>query len=43
MHTTTCSGCGREAQVPFLPRGDKPVYCAECFQSHRPARQDNRW
>jgi CxxC-x17-CxxC domain-containing protein len=43
MHTTTCSGCGREAQVPFVPRGDKPVYCTECFQSHRPARQDTRW
>lgn len=43
MHTTTCSGCGREAQVPFLPRGDKPVYCSECFQNQRPARQDTRW
>lgn len=43
MHTATCSSCGREAQVPFLPRGDKPVYCTECFQSHRPARQDTRW
>ena len=42
MHTTTCSSCGREAQVPFIPRGDKPVYCSECFQSQRPARND-RW
>lgn len=43
MHTTTCSSCGREAQVPFLPRGDKPVYCTECFQNQRPARQERSW
>ena len=32
MFTATCSGCGREAQVPFQPRGDKPVYCSDCFE-----------
>src|SRR6266542_1505720 len=32
MYSATCSGCGREAQVPFQPSGDKPVYCSECFQ-----------
>jgi CxxC-x17-CxxC domain-containing protein len=21
------------AEVPFQPRGDKPVYCRDCFQS----------
>ena len=35
MHTALCSSCGREAQVPFVPRGDKPVYCSDCFQSQR--------
>src|SRR5215470_9337938 len=29
MHTTTCASCGKEAQVPFVPRGDKPVYCSD--------------
>jgi CxxC-x17-CxxC domain-containing protein len=29
----TCSGCGGVAEVPFQPRGDKPVYCRDCFQS----------
>jgi CxxC-x17-CxxC domain-containing protein len=43
MYTTTCSSCGREAQVPFVPRGDKPVYCSDCFQSQRPARSSSRW
>ena len=32
MHTTTCASCGKEAQVPFVPRGDKPVYCSNCFK-----------
>ena len=32
MHTTTCASCGKEAQVPFVPRGDKPVYCSDCFR-----------
>ena len=32
MYTATCSSCGREARVPFQPRGDKPVYCSDCYQ-----------
>lgn len=32
MYTATCSNCGGEARVPFQPRGDKPVYCSDCFQ-----------
>ncbi len=35
MFSAVCSGCGREAQVPFQPRGDKPVYCSECFEQRR--------
>jgi CxxC-x17-CxxC domain-containing protein len=35
MHPATCSGCGRECQVPFRPTGEKPVYCSDCFQSQR--------
>lgn len=35
MFSATCASCGREAQVPFRPSGDKPVYCSDCFQSHR--------
>ncbi len=41
MHTTTCSSCGNEAKVPFVPRGDKPVYCSDCFQSQRSS--SSRW
>jgi CxxC-x17-CxxC domain-containing protein len=35
MFSVTCSSCGQEAQVPFQPRGDKPVYCSNCFESRR--------
>lgn len=33
MFQATCSNCGGVAEVPFNPRGDKPVYCRDCFQS----------
>ena len=32
MFSATCSSCGKEAQVPFQPSNDKPVYCSDCFQ-----------
>jgi CxxC-x17-CxxC domain-containing protein len=32
MFSATCSSCGQEAQVPFQPSSDKPVYCSSCFQ-----------
>jgi CxxC-x17-CxxC domain-containing protein len=35
MHSVTCANCGKEALVPFLPRGDRPVYCSECFEQQR--------
>jgi len=31
MHKATCAECGKECEVPFKPRGDRPVYCKECF------------
>ncbi|MCC6174023.1 MAG: zinc-ribbon domain containing protein [Chloroflexi bacterium] len=35
MYSAVCSGCGNEARVPFQPRGDRPVYCSDCFSSQR--------
>jgi len=43
MYSTTCASCGREAQVPFVPRGDKPVYCSDCFQEQRRSSGRGRW
>ena len=31
-----CSSCGNQAQVPFKPRMDRPVYCSDCFRTVRP-------
>jgi CxxC-x17-CxxC domain-containing protein len=30
-----CSACKKECEIPFKPRGDKPVYCRECFAIHK--------
>lgn len=38
MHKAICSDCKQETEVPFKPSGDRPVYCRECFQNHRPKR-----
>ncbi|HUU47253.1 MAG TPA: CxxC-x17-CxxC domain-containing protein [Nitrosopumilaceae archaeon] len=43
MFTATCGDCGNECQIPFKPKEDRPVYCRECFQNHKPAnRGDSR-
>ncbi len=32
----TCAGCGAQiTQLPFEPKGDKPVYCRDCMKSRR--------
>ena len=31
-----CSECGNQAQVPFKPRMDRPVYCSDCFRTVKP-------
>ena len=31
MHPAVCAQCGTDTMVPFLPRGDRPVYCSDCF------------
>jgi CxxC-x17-CxxC domain-containing protein len=38
MYPITCSECGKEAEVPFKPDGERPVYCRECYQAKRPPR-----
>ncbi len=35
MYPAVCAECGKETQVPFLPRTDKPVYCSDCFANRR--------
>lgn len=31
----TCASCGNEAEVPFQPSGNRPVYCSECFAKQK--------
>lgn len=35
MFTVVCAECGKDTEVPFEPKNDRPVYCRDCFQSHR--------
>jgi CxxC-x17-CxxC domain-containing protein len=30
-----CSGCGQPTTVPFEPRGDRPVFCRDCYQARK--------
>ncbi|MDO8612947.1 MAG: hypothetical protein Q7R32_09015, partial [Dehalococcoidia bacterium] len=41
MYDATCASCGAAAQVPFLPRQDRPVYCSDCFSKQKPSSP--RW
>ena len=38
MFPVTCAECGKETEVPFEPRGDKPVYCSDCYRKVRLVR-----
>ena len=35
MYDAVCAECGANTQVPFQPKNDRPIYCSDCYQSHR--------
>jgi CxxC-x17-CxxC domain-containing protein len=35
MHPAACAECGVMTEVPFIPRGDRPVYCSSCYNKVR--------
>ncbi len=35
MHPAVCANCNQMTEVPFLPKGDRPVYCSDCFTRMR--------
>ncbi|MEO8456969.1 MAG: zinc-ribbon domain containing protein [Chloroflexota bacterium] len=35
MHPATCAQCNQMTEVPFAPRGDRPVLCSECFSKSK--------
>jgi CxxC-x17-CxxC domain-containing protein len=40
--TVVCAGCGQTTTVPFEPRGDRPVYCKNCYKGKRGGSGDRR-
>ena len=42
MHPVVCAECGKDTTVPFLPHGDRPVYCSDFF-SKRSASAGTGW
>jgi CxxC-x17-CxxC domain-containing protein len=38
MFAVKCATCGKDAQVPFQPRGDRPVYCSDCYRKTNPVK-----
>ena len=30
-----CAECGKETEVPFEPKNDRPVYCRDCFSKRK--------
>lgn len=32
MYDVVCDNCGNDCQVPFKPRGDKDIFCSDCFE-----------
>ena len=38
LFPAVCAECGQDTEVPFEPRGDRPVYCRDCFAKRSPAR-----
>ena len=35
LHVAACHQCGQTTEVPFVPRGDRPVYCSNCYNDVR--------
>jgi len=31
MYPAVCAQCGKDTEVPFLPREGRPVYCSDCY------------
>jgi CxxC-x17-CxxC domain-containing protein len=38
MYPAVCAECGQDTLVPFAPKENRPVYCANCFAKVRPGQ-----
>ena len=39
MFPVKCATCGKDTEVPFEPRGDRPVYCSDCYHKTNPVKR----
>ena len=39
MFPVKCATCGKDTEVPFEPRGDRPVYCSDCYRKTNPVKR----
>jgi CxxC-x17-CxxC domain-containing protein len=35
MYPATCGQCHTQTEVPFQPRGDRPVLCRDCYSKSK--------
>lgn len=42
LYNVSCSSCGKQAQVPFKPSGDRPVYCRDCYMQQKGGEMGRR-
>ncbi|MBM3141248.1 MAG: hypothetical protein FJZ92_13850 [Chloroflexi bacterium] len=40
LHVASCAQCGNTTEVPFVPRGDRPVYCSNCYNNVRQKQEE---
>ncbi len=43
MHPIVCAQCGKDAEVPFRPTGERPVYCNDCYGQTRSSGGGGRY
>jgi len=42
MYPAVCATCNKATEVPFEPRGDRPVYCSACYNAQGGGSSRNR-
>lgn len=42
MHPAACAECGQMTEVPFVPRGERPVYCSACYSKVKPSERERQ-
>jgi len=38
MFPAICADCGKDTEVPFEPREERPVYCSDCYNKAKLSR-----